>query len=168
MRGVVMMNASPSGLARSDRDIWRAVGPVTRLVFVSSLLLYSGMVYNYCFGRTASWSSAEDAVQPTFATLWRRAVSGKVDEQRLASARPMLLAIARGTGRLAQDDERLIYRVARECLRNAVSTPGASHIGLTLASGDGLVVVEVTENGTGFDPQKKLGGCCWRLEVPSR
>jgi hypothetical protein len=53
------------------------------------------MVYSYCFRRTGSWSLAEDAVQATFAALWRRAVAGKVEDLRLDSARPLLLAMAR-------------------------------------------------------------------------
>jgi len=96
MSRVVVMNASLSGPARSDRDLWHAVGAGSEAAFRELFVLYSGLVYNYCFRRTASWSSAEDAAQATFAALWRRAVGGKIDELRLESARPILLAIALG------------------------------------------------------------------------
>src|SRR4051794_13823780 len=96
MSRVVVMNASLSEPARSDADLWRAVAAGDETAFCELFLLYSGLVYNYCFRRTASWSQAEDAVQATFATLWRRAVAGRVDELRLESARPMLLAMALG------------------------------------------------------------------------
>ena len=33
-------------------------------------------VYNFAFRRTASWSQAEDVVQATFTTVWRRARTG--------------------------------------------------------------------------------------------
>lgn len=95
-RAVVVVNASLSGPVRSDPDLWHAVGAGDEAAFRELFLLYSAMIYNYCFRRTASWSLAEDAVQATFATLWRRAVAGKVDELGLESARPILLAMARG------------------------------------------------------------------------
>ena len=96
IRAVVVVNASLSGPVRSDPDLWHAVGAGDEAAFRELFLLYSAMIYNYCFRRTASWSLAEDAVQATFATLWRRAVAGKVDELGLESARPILLAMARG------------------------------------------------------------------------
>ena len=95
MSRVVVMNASLSGPARSDPDLWHAVGSGDELAFRELFLRYSDMVYNYCFRSTGSWSLAEDAVQATFAALWRRAVAGKVEDLRLDSARPLLLAMAR-------------------------------------------------------------------------
>jgi RNA polymerase sigma-70 factor, ECF subfamily len=51
-------------------------------------------VCNFAFRRTASWSVAEDAVQATFSTLWRRARGGGLPPLRLSSARPLLLTMA--------------------------------------------------------------------------
>jgi RNA polymerase sigma-70 factor (ECF subfamily) len=95
MSRAVVMNANLSEPTRSDRDLWHAVGSGDEVAFRELFHRYSRMIYNYCFRRTGTWSLAEDAVQATFATLWRRAVAGKVDELRLDSARPMLLAMAR-------------------------------------------------------------------------
>lgn len=108
------------------------------------------------------------------------------------------LTLPEGRIRLAQDQERLIYRVAQECLRNAVRHSAAQHIALTLGRQDDLMVLEVTDDGTGFDADAKLtgsgshfglrllvdavarghgrlllatrpgAGCRWRLEVPDR
>lgn len=79
----------------SDAVLWNALGGADQAAFRELFLRHSHAVYNFCFRRTASWSVAEDAVQATFATLWRRAVAHRVDELRLDSARPVLLAMAR-------------------------------------------------------------------------
>jgi RNA polymerase sigma-70 factor (ECF subfamily) len=95
MSRMVAMEALNRGPAPADRDLWRAVRGRDEAAFRALFIRHSTAVYNYCFRRTASWSTAEDAVQATFATLWRRAAAGKVDNLRLESARPILLAMAR-------------------------------------------------------------------------
>ena len=79
-----------------DRVLWEMARSGDGGAFGVLFERHGRRIYNYCFRRTASWSLAEDAVQATFATLWRRAVAGKVDELGLESARPILLAMARG------------------------------------------------------------------------
>lgn len=79
----------------SDAELWRALAEADDAAFRELFVRHSDAVYNFCFRRTASWSVAEDAVQATFATVWRRAVAHRVDELRLDSARPVLLAMAR-------------------------------------------------------------------------
>jgi RNA polymerase sigma-70 factor (ECF subfamily) len=126
MSRVVMMSANLSGPARSDSDLWRAVAAGDEAAFRELFLLYSGLVYNYCFRRTASWSLAEDAAQATFATLWRPAVAGTVDELRLESARPMLLAMALGecnnATRSRRRQLRLVDRIGEATSRAADNT----------------------------------------------
>ncbi len=55
--------------------------------------------------------------------------------------------------RLDQDDERLIYRVAQECLRNAVRHSGARQISLTLTTEANRTLLVVADDGVGFDPE---------------
>lgn len=52
-------------------------------------------VYNYCFRRLSSWSSAEDATQATFAALWRRAQQGRIEQLRSGDEVAVLLGMAR-------------------------------------------------------------------------
>jgi two-component system NarL family sensor kinase len=44
-----------------------------------------------------------------------------------------------------------VFRVAQECLRNAIRHSGAAHIGLRLAVADQVVRVEIVDDGAGFD-----------------
>lgn len=81
----------------ADHELWtllRATG--NEDAFRELFLRHSDAVYNFAFRRTASWSTAEEVTQATFARLWRRAVHRDIEELRLESARPILLAMARG------------------------------------------------------------------------
>ncbi|GAA1962636.1 hypothetical protein GCM10009798_22990 [Nocardioides panacihumi] len=53
---------------------------------------------------------------------------------------------------LAPDEERLVYRVARECLHNVRRHAAATHVALSLHRTDEGVVLEVADDGVGFDP----------------
>lgn len=61
---------------------------------------------------------AEDATQATFTTIWRRAAAGQLEPLRSSSARPLLLATARGecsnANRARERQLRLIDRVTHE------------------------------------------------------
>ncbi len=52
---------------------------------------------------------------------------------------------------LTQDQERLVYRVAQECLRNSVSHAAPCTATLRLGREDGAVVLDVLDDGPGFD-----------------
>jgi signal transduction histidine kinase len=54
--------------------------------------------------------------------------------------------------RLRQPDERLVYRIAQECLRNATRHSRAQLIDISLSVEEDSVVLEVADNGVGFDP----------------
>jgi signal transduction histidine kinase len=58
--------------------------------------------------------------------------------------------VAASTGDAARDRE--VLRVAQEALHNAVRHAAAAHIGVTLGGADGRVVLEVRDDGIGFDP----------------
>lgn len=62
-----------------------------------------------------------------------------------------LPAADRTTG-LDEQDEQLVFRVAQETLRNAVAHSGATTVGLRLDVEERSAVLEVWDDGIGFDP----------------
>ncbi|WP_152362634.1 RNA polymerase sigma factor [Microlunatus speluncae] len=78
-----------------DSALWQDLRGGDRDAFRSLFLRHSDAVYNFAFRRTSSWAVADDVVQATFGTLWRRVLDRTVDELRLPSARPVLFAMAR-------------------------------------------------------------------------
>jgi PAS domain S-box-containing protein len=52
----------------------------------------------------------------------------------------------------------VIYRVLQECLHNAAKHSEAREIQVKLSGGDQQIVLEVADNGCGFDVQHTLGG----------
>jgi two-component system sensor histidine kinase UhpB len=68
--------------------------------------------------------------------------------------------VDRGLGPLPQDVELVIYRVAQEALTNAARHAGARHIEVELGRADGRIVLEISDDGSGFafaDESKGLG-----------
>jgi RNA polymerase sigma factor (sigma-70 family) len=115
------------GSVDSDADLWNALNRADEGAFRELFLRHSDGVYNYCFRHTASWSAAEDAVQATFAALWRRAVAGTVEELRLDSARPVLLAMARNAcsnANRSRDRQLALVDRMRVAPRDAVDDAG--------------------------------------------
>jgi signal transduction histidine kinase len=51
------------------------------------------------------------------------------------------------------DRDRELLRIAQEALHNAIRHAGATHVVLRLATGDGRLVLEVRDDGNGFDPE---------------
>jgi two-component system NarL family sensor kinase len=58
--------------------------------------------------------------------------------------------------RLSEDDERLIFRVAQECLRNTAKHAGATNVLVSLTRSSGAIVLIVADDGRGFDPSTLL------------
>lgn len=56
-----------------------------------------------------------------------------------------------GTSRLTVEQDRLVYRVVQETLRNALAHGHASQVVVSLARDRGEVVLQVEDNGVGFD-----------------
>lgn len=67
---------------------------------------YADDVYAFAFRRTASWAAAEDVVQATFVTTWRRFGSDPPGPLTAPSARGWLLGVAR-------NECRSLFRAAR-------------------------------------------------------
>ncbi len=59
---------------------------------------------------------------------------------------------------LTLEQERLVHRVAQEWVRNAVQHAEASTVSLSLRAGRGAVVLEVADDGVGFDVLPAMAG----------
>ena len=53
---------------------------------------------------------------------------------------------------LGEDQDAALYRVAQEALHNALRHAGATRIGVTLSRTPRRVILEVTDDGSGFAP----------------
>jgi signal transduction histidine kinase len=62
----------------------------------------------------------------------------------------------RGNGPSHGPDDRdlAVLRIAHEALNNALRHAGAEHIAVRLETGDGRVLLEVSDDGSGFDPDR--------------
>jgi two-component system NarL family sensor kinase len=58
--------------------------------------------------------------------------------------------------RLDRDGERLVFRVAQECLRNVARHAQARHVAVRLTDSGGSLVLSVTDDGVGFAPDRVL------------
>jgi two-component system, NarL family, sensor kinase len=58
--------------------------------------------------------------------------------------------------RLDRDGERLVFRVAQECLRNVARHAAARHAAVRLQDTGSSIVLSVTDDGIGFDPEHVL------------
>ncbi|HEY3955958.1 MAG TPA: histidine kinase [Streptosporangiaceae bacterium] len=58
---------------------------------------------------------------------------------------------------LSPDRQQLLFRIARECLRNAARHASAHNVGVRLFRQGHSTVLEVNDDGTGFDPAPVLG-----------
>ena len=109
---------------RTDQQLWtrltardpEAIGPLFDR--------HQHAVYNFGFRRTASWSTAEEVVQSTFTTTWRRAVQLTLPPLDHPSALPWLLGVADNECRNAT---RLRHRVDRRTARVGLPLPAPDH-----------------------------------------
>jgi len=63
-----------------------------------------------------------------------------------------------GVGRLPGEVETALYFCALEAIQNAVKHADATCIGVDLGRRDDTLVVEITDDGAGFDPDRDVGG----------
>lgn len=85
---------------------------------------HSRAVYNFAFRRTASWSAAEEVVQATFTTVWRKAAERSLPALNHPSALPWLLGVASHESR---NSTRTQSRVRRRQNRATVPPPVSDH-----------------------------------------
>ncbi|HWI43377.1 MAG TPA: ATP-binding protein [Nocardioides sp.] len=55
------------------------------------------------------------------------------------------------------DQERAVFRIVQECLHNVRNHARATRVDLTLRTEGGRTVVEIADDGAGFDPAERLG-----------
>jgi two-component system, NarL family, sensor kinase len=63
-----------------------------------------------------------------------------------------LSLVEEAADRLPPARQQLVFRIARECLRNAARHAGARNVGVRLFRHGHSTVVEIYDDGTGFDP----------------
>jgi two-component system NarL family sensor kinase len=59
--------------------------------------------------------------------------------------------------RLSPDQQQLVFRIARECLRNATRHSSARNVEVRLFRHGNSTVLEIIDDGTGFDPAPVVG-----------
>jgi signal transduction histidine kinase len=63
-----------------------------------------------------------------------------------------------GSVRLTPELESTVYRLVQEALTNAAKHAAAGHVRVHVVEGDGAIAVEVSDDGSGFDPKHADGG----------
>ncbi|MEP6798486.1 MAG: RNA polymerase sigma factor [Lapillicoccus sp.] len=105
------------GVVEDDAADWALLRAGSETGLEHLFRRHSGAVYTFAFRRLASWQAAEDVVQGTFTTIWRRAGEGRLEPLELPSARPYLLGTAsnecRNHGRSARRRRALVARLPR-------------------------------------------------------
>jgi signal transduction histidine kinase len=74
-----------------------------------------------------------------------------VEVLRRLQRHPIALELAGDVAGDASRD-REIFRIAQEALQNALRHAAAEHIAVRLAADDGALLLEVADDGVGFDP----------------
>jgi NarL family two-component system sensor histidine kinase LiaS len=59
---------------------------------------------------------------------------------------------------LSLESEQTLYRIAQEALANVARHSAANHVDLLLRDEDGVVTMEITDDGCGFDPRGEHAG----------
>jgi signal transduction histidine kinase len=59
---------------------------------------------------------------------------------------------------LGEELETAVYRLMQEALTNVAKHAGASHVRVSLTEADGNMLIEVQDDGSGFDPDAASGG----------
>jgi RNA polymerase sigma-70 factor (ECF subfamily) len=78
----------------TDGDAWNALRAGESDALAVLFDRHAKAVYNFAFRRTSSWSVAEDVLQATFTTIWKRASAGRLDPLTRPSALPYLVTVA--------------------------------------------------------------------------
>ena len=87
----------------SDVELWERTAAHDGPAFGQLFERHSQAVYNHCFRRTASWSSAEDVTSIVWAEVWRRRKDVRLHGESIL---PWLLAVANNCLRNFQRSQR--------------------------------------------------------------
>jgi len=91
-----------------------------------------------------------DIYPPSLETAGLEAALNDLASTLRARGTAVLLNIARDTG-LDAEGERLVYRVAQECLHNIARHAAATNVEVRLDREEGHAVLAINDNGVGFD-----------------
>ena len=91
----------------SDGELWLRAGRRDGAAFGELFERHSNDVYNHCFRRTGSWSTAQDLTSVVFLQAWRRRKEVRLDGDSIL---PWLLAVANNA---ARNSDRSIRRYGR-------------------------------------------------------
>jgi RNA polymerase sigma factor (sigma-70 family) len=80
----------------TDRELWQEAVAGSSGSFGLLFDRHAGAVYHHCFRLCGSWSAAEDALQTTFLTAWRKRQRVRLERD---DALPWLLTVATNTVR---------------------------------------------------------------------
>jgi signal transduction histidine kinase len=75
-----------------------------------------------------------------------------VEVLRGLHATPIDLDLEAGASTSETERDRDVLRIAQEALHNALRHAGADHVGVRLHGRDGMLALEVADDGAGFDP----------------
>ena len=114
----------PSPGTAADSELWDRLRAGDQLALGELFDRYADEVHAFAFRRTASWATAEDVVQATFLSTWRRFQRNPPGPLTGPSARGWLLVVA-------GNECRTLHRAAKR-LRSLVDRlpdpqPGADH-----------------------------------------
>lgn len=105
-----------------DRALWSQAAGGSPYAFGVLFDRHAKAVYNHCFRLTASWAAAEDHLQATFLTAWRK--RDQMPALERASALPWLLAVATN---VVRNEQRSLVRRLRLFARVAEERPMPDH-----------------------------------------
>jgi two-component system NarL family sensor kinase len=91
-----------------------------------------------------------DIYPPSLATAGLKEALTDLGSTLRSRGTTVILEVAAQTG-LDADGERLVFRVAQECLNNIAKHAGAGTVQVTLERMDGYAVIKITDDGVGFD-----------------
>ena len=135
-----------------DRE-WRAIGPLPRQHGMLAVLLREAQPLRLADIRADPRFEGWPPAHPELSGFL--GVPVKDGEKVLAI---IFVANKAGPGRaaelpaLGEDQDAALYRVAQEALHNALRHAGATRIGVTLSRTPRRVILEVTDDGSGFAP----------------
>jgi signal transduction histidine kinase len=143
----VVAGAAERATADGDHSLARSLRDVSATVRASIRALRSLLVDIY--PPSLADAGLPTAIADLVSTLQHHEVDIRIDLDAPDSLR------------LDVDKERLIYRVAQECLRNVVRHAGPSTANVSLHREGKALVLQVVDDGAGFDPSQltaKRGG----------
>ncbi|MFD9702039.1 RNA polymerase sigma factor [Lentzea sp. NPDC059081] len=104
-----------------DRALWSQAAGGSAHAFGVLFDRHAKAVYNHCFRLTASWAEAEDHLQGTFLTAWRKRADVRLERE---SALPWLLTVATN---VVRNEQRSFTRRLRNLRRVGAEPPVPDH-----------------------------------------